>query len=240
MIFDIKMDGAFSRKARLVANGHKTKPPASITYSSVASRDSVRIALTIASLNSLHVSVCDIGNAYLNATCREKLWTIAGPEFGSDKGSVMIIARALYGLKSSEAAWRSTLAQSMEMMRYRPTQADPDVWVKRASKEDGSPYYKMMLIYVDDVLHIAEDPEEDMAKLGQVYRLTDGVGTTDRYLGGNIERMQTSDGTVAWSLSCYDYLINAIQQVKNELNQKDLTLKRFDTGLRPYPACYRP
>ena len=88
----------------------------------MVSRDSVRIALTIASLNSLHVSACDIGNAYLNATCREKLWTVAGPEFGSDKGSVMIIARALYGLKSSEAAWRSTLAQTMEIMEYRPTQ----------------------------------------------------------------------------------------------------------------------
>ena len=240
MIFDIKMDGAFTRKARLVADGHKTKPPASITYSSVVSRDSVRIALTIASLNSLRVSACDIGNAYLNATCREKLWTVAGPEFGSDKGSVIIIARALYGLKSSGAAWRSTLAQTMEIMGYRPTQADPDVWTKRASKEDGSLYYKMMLIYVDDVLHIAEDPEEDMAKLGQVYRLKDGVGTPDRYLGGNIERVQTSDGSVAWSLSCYDYLINAIQQVKNELNQKDLTLKQFGTGLRPYPASYRP
>ena len=140
MIFDIKMDGAFTRKARLVADGHKTKSPASITYSSVVSRDSVKIALTIASLNSLHVSACDIGNAYLNATCREKLWTVAGPEFGSDKGSVMIIARALYGLKSSGAAWRSTLAQTMEIMGYRPTQADPDVWTKRASKEDGSPY----------------------------------------------------------------------------------------------------
>jgi len=95
---DIKMDGAFTRKARLVADGHKTEPPASVTYSSVVSRDSVRIALTIASLNSLHLSACDIGNAYLNAACREKLWTVAGPEFGSEKGSVMIIARALYGL----------------------------------------------------------------------------------------------------------------------------------------------
>jgi len=73
MIFDIKMDGAFTRKARLVADGHKTRPPTSITYSSVVSRDSVRIALTIASLNSLGVAACDIGNAYLNATCREKL-----------------------------------------------------------------------------------------------------------------------------------------------------------------------
>jgi len=142
IIFDIKMDGKLTRKARLVADGHKTHPPSSITYSSVVSRDSVRVALNIASLNSLHVSACDIGNAYLNATCREKSWTIAGPEFGSDKGSTMIITRALYGLKSSGAAWRSTLATTMEKLGYRPTQADPDVWIKRASKQDGSPYYK--------------------------------------------------------------------------------------------------
>eukprot|EP00978_Attheya_sp_CCMP212_P042980 scaffold272243_cov20-Attheya_sp.AAC.1 len=41
MIFDIKMD--FTRKARSVAGGHLTDPPASITYSSVVVRDSVRI-----------------------------------------------------------------------------------------------------------------------------------------------------------------------------------------------------
>ena len=40
----------------------------------------------------------------MNAKCREKIWTKAGTEFGSDKGKVMIIIRALYGLKSSGAA----------------------------------------------------------------------------------------------------------------------------------------
>jgi hypothetical protein len=38
MIFTIKMD--FIRKARLVAGGHTTKPPESLTYASVVSRDS--------------------------------------------------------------------------------------------------------------------------------------------------------------------------------------------------------
>eukprot|EP00978_Attheya_sp_CCMP212_P033736 scaffold137654_cov24-Attheya_sp.AAC.1 len=38
-IFDIKMD--FSLKARFVAGGHLTDPPASIPYSSVVARDSV-------------------------------------------------------------------------------------------------------------------------------------------------------------------------------------------------------
>ena len=73
MIFDVNMDVSFTRKARLVADGHKTKPPTSIPHSSVVLRHSVRIALTITSLNSLEISACDIENAYLNAPCREKL-----------------------------------------------------------------------------------------------------------------------------------------------------------------------
>ena len=82
MIFDIKMGENFRRKARLVAGGHKTETPAALTYSSVVSRDSVRIALTIAALNDLKVLTCDIQNAYLTAKCREKVGTVAGPEFG--------------------------------------------------------------------------------------------------------------------------------------------------------------
>jgi hypothetical protein len=65
MIFDVKMD--FTRKARFVAGGHMTDPPSAITYSSVVSRDSVRIAFMLASLNGLSLSATDIGNAYLNA-----------------------------------------------------------------------------------------------------------------------------------------------------------------------------
>jgi len=127
MIFDIKMDGAFTRKSSFVADGHKTKPPAAITYSSVVSNDSVRIELTLASLNNLEVALCGVRNAYLNAQFREKLWTIAGPEIGSERGSIMIIFRSLYGLKSSGAAQRAKLAETMSTLQYRPTQVDPDV-----------------------------------------------------------------------------------------------------------------
>ena len=121
MIFDIKMGENFRRKARMVAGGHTTTNPSSITYSSVVSRDSVRIALTIAALNGLKVLGCDIQNAYLTAKCREKIWTIAGPEFGSDSGKIMIIVRALYGLKSSGAAFRTLLAEVLYDMGYRPS-----------------------------------------------------------------------------------------------------------------------
>ena len=75
-----------TRKARLVAGGDMTDPPSSLTYSSVVTRESMRIAFLIAGLNDLDVLACDIGNSYLNAPCRENVWFEAGAEFGSRKG----------------------------------------------------------------------------------------------------------------------------------------------------------
>ena len=71
MIFEIKLGENFHRKARLVGDVQTTTAPASITYSSVVSRDSVRIALTIAALNGLDIFAYDIQNAYLTAKCRD-------------------------------------------------------------------------------------------------------------------------------------------------------------------------
>ena len=66
-VFDVKMD--LTRKARLVAGGDMTGPPSRSTYSSMVTRESVRIAFLIAGLNDLDVLAWDIGNAYLNAPC---------------------------------------------------------------------------------------------------------------------------------------------------------------------------
>jgi hypothetical protein len=70
MIFDIRMD--FTHKARLVAGGHVTDPPTSITYSSVVSLEMVRIIFVIAALNGIEIMTADIGNAYFNAFTSEK------------------------------------------------------------------------------------------------------------------------------------------------------------------------
>ena len=135
---------------------------AALTYSSVVSRDSVQISLTIAALNDLKVLACDIQNAYLTVKCREKIWTIAGPEFGSEAGQIMIIVRALYGLKSSGAAFRALLAETLYDIGYKPTKADPDVWIRPGIKSDGFEYYELVLCYVDDVLSISDKPEATM------------------------------------------------------------------------------
>ena len=116
MIFDVKMEN-FQFKARLVANGNETGTPASLTYASVVSRESVRIALTVAALNDLQVKTSDIENAYLTAPTEEKLYTVLGPEFGENKGRTATIVRALYGTKSAGASFRNHLADCMLRVR---------------------------------------------------------------------------------------------------------------------------
>ena len=113
----------------MVAGRHMTEAPVSLTYSSVVSRDSVRIALTIADLNGLKVLACAIHNAFLTENCGDKCYTRAGPELGSDRGKLMLITSALNGLKTSSASFRSYLAETLYELGYTPTKDDPDVWL---------------------------------------------------------------------------------------------------------------
>jgi Reverse transcriptase (RNA-dependent DNA polymerase) len=102
-----------------VAGGHQTDVPKDLVYSSVVSRDSVRLALTLASLNGLSVLSADVQNAYLNAPTKEKCYMIAGPEFGpTNEGQPVLIVRALYGLRSSGARWRDHLASTIRTMGF--------------------------------------------------------------------------------------------------------------------------
>ena len=124
-----------------------------MTYSSVVSRDSVRIALTITALNGLKVLGCDIQNTYfyLTAKCREIIWTIAGPEFGTDAGKIMIVVRVLYDLKSNSVAFRVLLAEILYDAGYRSLCVDPDVWMRPGMKSNGFQYWELVLCYVDHV-----------------------------------------------------------------------------------------
>jgi hypothetical protein len=94
MMFDVKMED-FQQKAQLVAGGHWIQAPATITYASVVSHETVRLALTVVSLNDLEVKVGDVLNAYITVPVKEKVWTILGPEFGHNSGKSAVIVHAL-------------------------------------------------------------------------------------------------------------------------------------------------
>ena len=159
LIFDVNME--FRRKSHIVAGGHTTNPTAESTYEGVVLRESIRIDFTLAALNDLDIFAADIQNAYLISTCGEKIIFTCGPEFGSEhKGETAVVVRALYGLRSSGSVFCNHLASFTEALNYLPFRADPDVWIHKARKSDGTNYYEYMLLYVDDFLAISETPKE--------------------------------------------------------------------------------
>ena len=145
-IFDIKMYGTFTGKTRFVVGVHMTKPPSSMTFSTVVTRESVRIDFLLAGVNELDVQAANISNAYLNAPCRELIWIVTGPEFGSDEGCVMKVVMAWYSLNSSGESWNKMLSQTMMDMKYNRCKADYDVWYRSAVKSNGFECYEYVLI----------------------------------------------------------------------------------------------
>ena len=142
-----------------MAGGHLTDPPTSMTYSTVVSRESVRIAFLVAVLNRLEVLAGDIQNAYLNSPTSENNFFYAGPEWGVDEGCLVLIARALYGLKSSALQWRNHLSDVLcKKLGFTSSLADP-----------GEKYYSYLLVYVDDILVIDINPMKYMAMLQESY-----------------------------------------------------------------------
>jgi hypothetical protein len=234
VIFDVKMD--FTRKARFVAGGHTTDTPGSITYSSVVSRDSVRLAFLIAGLNDLDVLAGDVTNAYLNAKCREKIWFEGGVETGVDHGKVLIVTRALYGLKSSGAAWRADLAATLRDLAFASTKADPDVWIRNSGT-----HYDMVLVYVDDILIFAKDPKVTMNELGKMYELKpESVHEPDIYLGADMEKVQLPSGKVEWAMGSKTYVRNAVKVVEALIAEDDPEAKLKTTARNPFPSGYKP
>ena len=94
LIFNVKM--YLTRKARYVSGWHIANPPLSITYDSMVSCYSVRLAFLIPAFNDLDILSGDIQNAYLNAPTKEKLFFCAGADCKSDQGKVLVTVRALY------------------------------------------------------------------------------------------------------------------------------------------------
>ena len=123
-------------KGRLVVDGHLTKEPMESVYSGVVSLRGLRLVTFLAELNKLLLWGGDVGNAYLEALTKEKLYIMAGPEFGELQGYILII-------------------YTLQDMPFQPSRADPDIWMKPT---DNGQTYEYNSVYVDDLCVASKDP----------------------------------------------------------------------------------
>jgi hypothetical protein len=57
----------------------------------------------------------------------------------------------------------------MSDMHFKSCPADPDVWMRPATKTNGEKYYEYVLIYVDNILAVSAKPDEVMQTLSKAY-----------------------------------------------------------------------
>jgi Reverse transcriptase (RNA-dependent DNA polymerase) len=152
----------------------------------------------------------------------------------------MLIKKALYGLKTSGAAWRAMLAGTMADMGFVSTRADPDVWIRPNVKKDGDRYYEKVLIYVDDILCVSHDPRSVMEVLRKTYRLKDeSVGPPTRYLGADIRQMLLDSGEPAWMMCPETYVRTAVENLQKQLATDGFGALRTRAP-KPFRHEYRP
>ena len=190
-VYAVKHDGRF--KARLVADGHLTKEPVESIYSGVVSLRSLRMVVFLSQLNNLEIWGADVGNAYLEAYTDEKLCIMAGPEFKELQGHLLIMVKALYGTRSGGARWHDRLFDILQELKFKPSKADPDVWMR---PEPGGTCYEYIAVYVDDLAIAAKDPQAFCNELKKKYNLKlKGVGPLEYHLGCTYKK--DPDGTLA-------------------------------------------
>ena len=100
-MFDVKHYGKV--KAKLVVDGHLTREPNGTVYSGLVSLRNLSLTMFLAELNGLQLWGADVGNTYVQALMKEKLYVVAGPEFAGFQGHVLVMHKALYGTRSGGA-----------------------------------------------------------------------------------------------------------------------------------------
>ena len=179
LVYAVKHDGR--HKERMVADEHLTDVPLDSVYSGVVSLRVLRLVLFLAELNVLDTCATDIGNAYLEAEIKEKVCIIAGKDFGPLEGHLIIIRKALYGLRTSGLRWHDKLSDFLRELGFTPSKVEPDIWMKKNKEYKINKYVS---VYVDDLEIAMKNCDGFITTLVDKYKFKlKGTGTITYHLG---------------------------------------------------------
>ena len=110
---DFKHCGKF--KAMVVTDGHLTKEPTEPVYSGVVSSKNLRLAMFLSELNNLQLWGANVGNAYLQALTKEKLYIVSGSEFEEFHFAMY---KPTYHTTSGRACWHDKPFDILQQMDF--------------------------------------------------------------------------------------------------------------------------
>jgi len=205
IVFDVKPD--LRRKSRLVANGAVIDAEGLSFYSSVVKGVSSRLLDVIAHRDGLSTLCGDVSNAFVTAKAVESVFSRAGPEFQDREDSILVIEKALYGLRGSSRAFRAHFADFLKGLGFSATRYDRDVWIRLREDDEG---YDYICTHVDDFKIVARDPERWMTQIKGVFCIK-GDGPPSYYLGNDYTFDEEEQ---CWVTGCTTYLKEAIRKVE--------------------------
>ena len=126
MIYEVKQQD-LRMKSRLIIVGQVINSSMHTTYSLNIQSISVRLLMLIAVKTGLNLMAANVANAFGTAPCWEKIWTVAGSEFGPKQGSVIRINRAIYGLATRRRLFHEFLGDLLQHMGFDPCRDDQDL-----------------------------------------------------------------------------------------------------------------
>lgn len=117
--------------------------------------------------------------------------------------------------------------QSLEFTSYK---ADLDVWIHKAVREDGTPYWEYILLYTEDILVICDKPIDVLEEIGRHFKLKNkSIGPPKIYLEGNLTKRElegNNGGQIkAWGFSSSQYVQSVVNNVVKCLKEvKEMSL----------------
>ena len=93
----------------------------------------------------------DIGNTYFEVVTSEKVFISAGPNFGELKGHLLIIYKALYGLRLSGKLFGQLLEEFLKEFGFNPSLVETTIYMQKCPTANN---YKYKATNVDDLCMI--------------------------------------------------------------------------------------
>ena len=122
----INSDNSEPNKARLVVKGYSQKEGIdyTATVSPVARFDTVRLMLSNAARNNLHLGQFDIKTKFLYGNMKEDIYMKQPEGFHNGTNCVRKLIKSLYGLKQSPRCWTERFTKSIANLSLCQSKAD--------------------------------------------------------------------------------------------------------------------
>ncbi|KAF6518369.1 hypothetical protein HZS61_002447 [Fusarium oxysporum f. sp. conglutinans] len=224
-VYKFDKHGRFKKcKARLVVRGdQQLEPIHEETYAATLAGRSFRTLMAIAARFDLELIQYDAVNAFVNAKLDKPVFMRMPPGYRKPR-TVLMLQKALYGLRESPLLWQKELTATLSELGFQPVPHEPCCMTKGGI---------IVFFYVDDIVLAYRKRREDVVQritraLQNKYKLTGG-SPLQWFLG--IEIIRDREKKLLW-LSQSDYIDKIANLADRTDLQHDVPMRREE--LLPY------